>query len=168
MKRKLLKQLVCILGMLFITFPAWSAVPSNLLPEDGSWSQTPVIDDFDGGMLLAKNNSSGGGDSGGHGGSGGNDGGSGGNNGGNGGGDGGGGGDDNGGGNGPGDGSCDGCGDKTRDQLRDQLRDRDGEGDGEGAQIRKLNQEQSRVRAQLQNQAAIQNSNPDGGSGSSQ
>ena len=59
MKRKILKQLVCILGMVFITFPAWSAVPSNQLPDDGSWNQAPAFTDvgnplFAGDMVLAK------------------------------------------------------------------------------------------------------------------
>ncbi len=58
MKRKLLKKLVCVFGILFITFPAWSAVPSNLLPADGSWNQAPAIADvenplFEGDMILA-------------------------------------------------------------------------------------------------------------------
>ena len=58
MKRKLLKKLLCLFGMLFITFPAWSAVPSNLLPDDGSWNQAPAIADvenplLEGDMILA-------------------------------------------------------------------------------------------------------------------
>ncbi len=47
MKKKILKKLVCVFGMLFLTFPAWSAVPSNLLPNDGSWNQAPAIADVE-------------------------------------------------------------------------------------------------------------------------
>ena len=59
MKKKMLKKLVCISGLLFMTFPAWSAVPSNLLPDGGNWNQAPVIADvenplFEGDMILAK------------------------------------------------------------------------------------------------------------------
>ena len=58
MKRKLLKIFVCLFGILFLTFPAWSAVPSNLLPDDGSWNQAPVVADvenplFEDDMVLA-------------------------------------------------------------------------------------------------------------------
>ncbi len=42
MKRKLLKKLGCLFGMLFITFPAWSAVPSNLLPRRNRGRGRPV------------------------------------------------------------------------------------------------------------------------------
>ena len=52
MKRKLLKKLVCLFGMLFITFPAWSAVPSNLLPDDGSWNQAPAVADVENPVLV--------------------------------------------------------------------------------------------------------------------
>ena len=69
MKRKVLKQLVCLFGMLFMTFPAWSAVPSNLMPDDGSLNQTPVISDLEGGMFLAAKGGGGGGQGGGGGGS---------------------------------------------------------------------------------------------------
>jgi hypothetical protein len=68
MRRKLLKKLVCVFGMLFITFPAWSAVPSNLLPEDVSLISTPVIADFEGDMILAKGGGGGGSQGGGGGG----------------------------------------------------------------------------------------------------
>ncbi len=79
MKRKILKKLVCVSGLMFMTFPAWSAVPSNLLPDDGNWNQASATTDvdnpmFEGDMILAKG---GGGGSGG-GGGGGNGGGSGG------------------------------------------------------------------------------------------
>ncbi len=58
MKRKLLKIFVCLFGMLFLTFPAWSAVPSNLLPDDGGCNQAPVVADvenplFEGDMVLS-------------------------------------------------------------------------------------------------------------------
>lgn len=46
MKRKLLKILVCLFGMLFLTFPAWSAVPS-MLPDDGGWNQAPAVADVE-------------------------------------------------------------------------------------------------------------------------
>ena len=57
MKRKLLKILVCLFGMLFLTFPAWSAVPS-MLPGDGGWNQAPAVADvenplFEGDMVLS-------------------------------------------------------------------------------------------------------------------
>ena len=57
MKRKLLKILVCLFGMLFLTFPAWSAVPS-MLPDDGGWNQAPAVADvenplFEGDMVLS-------------------------------------------------------------------------------------------------------------------
>ena len=73
MKRKLLKKLVCLFGMLFLTLPAWSAVPSNLLPDDSSWNQAPTVVNaenslFEGDMIIAQ----GGGNGGGNGGSGGN------------------------------------------------------------------------------------------------
>ena len=45
MKRKMLKKLVCVSGLLFMTFPAWSAVPSNVFPTDGSWNQPSVTAD---------------------------------------------------------------------------------------------------------------------------
>jgi len=51
MRKQLLKKLLCILGMLFITFPAWSAVPSTLLPNDGSWNPTPVTADDENPLL---------------------------------------------------------------------------------------------------------------------
>jgi len=59
MKKKLLKQLVCLSGMLFITFPAWSAGPPSLLPSDCSGNQasrTANIENplFAGGMILAR------------------------------------------------------------------------------------------------------------------
>jgi hypothetical protein len=101
MKRNVLKQLVCILGMVFMTFPAWSAVPAQLLPDNGNLNQTQLFDDFEGGMMLAKSGNSGGG-----GGQGGNDGS-------------GQGGSDSGGPNGSGDGTCDNC-DGEPDQLREQ------------------------------------------------
>ena len=114
MKRKVLKQLVCVLGIVFMTFPAWSAVPSSLLPDDGSLNQTPLTDDFDDGMMLAAQGGGGGQGGGGQGGenSGGN-GGSGGN------------GDGTGQGDGSGDGSGDNCsGDGTCDgeQVRNTVR----------------------------------------------
>ncbi len=65
MKRKMLKKMVCVSGLLFMTFPAWSAVPSNLLPDDGNWNQAPAIADvenplFQGDMILAKGGGGGG------------------------------------------------------------------------------------------------------------
>ena len=59
MKRQRLKKLMCISGLLFITFPAWSAVPSNLLPASGNCTQLSAsagIDStqFEAGMVLAK------------------------------------------------------------------------------------------------------------------
>ncbi|MBW2657210.1 MAG: hypothetical protein JRC59_05840, partial [Deltaproteobacteria bacterium] len=68
MKRKLLKKLVCLFGMLFLTLPAWSAVPSNLLPDDSSWNQAPTVVNaenslFEGDMIIAQG--SGGGNGGG-------------------------------------------------------------------------------------------------------
>ena len=59
MKRKTLKKMVCVSGLMFMTFPAWSAVPSNLLPSDGNWNQAPAIADvenplFQGDMILAR------------------------------------------------------------------------------------------------------------------
>ena len=54
MKRSVLKQLGCVLGIVFMTIPAWSAVPTSLLPEDGSLQQTRVTADFDTDMILAK------------------------------------------------------------------------------------------------------------------
>ncbi len=76
MKRKMLKKFVYVSGILFMTFPAWSAVPSNLLPDDGNWNQAPVIADvenplFEGDMILAKGGGGNGGGSGGGGGNGG-------------------------------------------------------------------------------------------------
>ncbi len=73
MKRKILKKLVCVSGMLFIAIPAWSAVPSDLIPLDRTRDQAPVIADFgdhlfEGDMVLAKR----GGNRGGNGGGGGN------------------------------------------------------------------------------------------------
>ena len=47
MKRKLLKIFVCLFGMLVLTFPAWSAVPSNLLPNNGGWNQASEVADFE-------------------------------------------------------------------------------------------------------------------------
>ena len=84
MKKKMLKKLVCVSGFLFMTFPAWSAVPSSLLPNDGNWNQAPAIADvenplFQGDMILAKGGGSGGGGGGNGGGSGGGIGGGGGN-----------------------------------------------------------------------------------------
>jgi hypothetical protein len=75
MKRKMLKKLVCVSGLLFMTFPAWSAVPSTLLPNDGNWNQAPVVADvenpmFEGDMILAKGGGGGGGGGGNGGGSG--------------------------------------------------------------------------------------------------
>jgi hypothetical protein len=66
MKRKIWKKLVCCSGLLFMTFPAWSAVPSNLLPGDGSWNQAPAVSDvenalFENGMILARGGGGGGG-----------------------------------------------------------------------------------------------------------
>ena len=59
MKRKLMKKLVYVSGLLFMTFPAWSAVPSNLLTTHAGWNQSSVTADiasplFEGGMILAK------------------------------------------------------------------------------------------------------------------
>jgi len=51
MQRKTLKKLVCVSGLLFMTFPAWSAVPSNLLPTDGSWIQSLVTADISSTMV---------------------------------------------------------------------------------------------------------------------
>jgi hypothetical protein len=139
MKRKVLKQLVCVLGIVFMTFPAWSAVPSNLLPDDGSLNQTPVTTDFEDDMILAKGGGgSGGGDQGGgSGGQGGGGGGGGNGNGGSGGDNGGGGGNGNGGGEGhqgsdnsSGDGDGDGPGDGSGDNCS-------GDGTCDGEQIRK-------------------------------
>ena len=42
MKKKTLKKMVCVSGLLFMTFPAWSAVPSKLLPDDGTRHRAPV------------------------------------------------------------------------------------------------------------------------------
>ena len=42
MQKKLLKKLVCVSGLLFMAFPAWSAVPSNLFAVDGGWSESMV------------------------------------------------------------------------------------------------------------------------------
>lgn len=74
MKRNILKKLVCVTGMLFIAIPAWSAVPSDLIPLDRTRDQAPVIADFgdhlfEGDMLLAKRGGNGGGGGNGHGGS---------------------------------------------------------------------------------------------------
>ena len=70
MKRKTLKKLVCVSGLLFMTFPAWSAVPSNMLLDDGTRNQAPAIADvenpqFEGNMILAKSGGGSGGGSGG-------------------------------------------------------------------------------------------------------
>ena len=59
MKKKILKKLLCVFGMLFLTFPAWSAVSSDLLPNDGGWNQAPAIADvenppFEDDMILAR------------------------------------------------------------------------------------------------------------------
>ena len=66
MKKKMLKKMVCISGLLFMTFPAWSAVPSTLMPDDGNRHQAPVIADVEnpllqGDMILARGGGSGGG-----------------------------------------------------------------------------------------------------------
>lgn len=66
MKRNMFKKLVCDSGLLFMTFPAWSAVPSNLFPTDGGWCQSSVsayiaskmIEDD---VMLAKGSGGGGG-----------------------------------------------------------------------------------------------------------
>ena len=153
MKRKVLKQLVCLFGMLFMTFPAWSAVPSNLLPDDGRCNLTPVIADIEGDMILAKGGGGsgggggGGGGNGGGGGGGGDNGGGGGDNGGGGGdnGNGGSGGNGNGGGEGhqgsdnsPGDGDGDGTGDGSGDNCS-------GDGTCDGEKIRKVVRENKRT-----------------------
>lgn len=125
MRKKLLMKLVCVFGMLFITLPAWSTVPSNLLPDDAGGNQAPAIADVEkplheADMILARGGGGGNGGGGG-GGNGGGNGGQGGNGGGNGNGHGGGGqgghgnghggGGSGGHGTGDGDGDCDGdCG----------------------------------------------------------
>ena len=65
MKRKIWKKLFCCSGLLFMTFPAWSAVPSNQLPDDGSWNQAPAVSDvenaqFENGIILARGGGGGG------------------------------------------------------------------------------------------------------------
>jgi hypothetical protein len=66
MKRKMLKKIVCVSGLMFMTFPAWSAVSSNPFVADGSLKNMSLIADsaaprFEGAMILAKGPGGGGG-----------------------------------------------------------------------------------------------------------
>ena len=66
MKRQMLKKFLCVSGLLYITFPAWCAVPSNLFPAGGNCTQPSVSADiastqFEAGMILAKGPGGGGG-----------------------------------------------------------------------------------------------------------
>jgi len=145
MKRKVLKQLVCLFGMLFMTFPAWSAVPSNLMPDDGSLNQTPVISDLEGGMFLAAKGGGGGG--GGQGGGGGGQGGGGGGSD-----SGGGGGSDNGGGGGGSQGGGGGGSDSSGDGGSQGGSDNgSGDGDGEGDQVQVRDRAQARETVRTEN-----------------
>jgi len=76
MKSKLVNQLVCCSGILFMTFPAWSAVPSTWLEDTGHHyqllSETDEINLLDKNtMMLAKGGNGGAGEGGGQGGNGG-------------------------------------------------------------------------------------------------
>ena len=73
MKAKLLNQFVCFSGILFMTFPAWSAVPATRLGDAGLNYQLPSETDeeslpYKNGMILAKGGGEGGNGGGGDGG----------------------------------------------------------------------------------------------------
>ena len=85
MKRTLSKKMSCVLGMLFLAVPAWSAIPSDLTPSEAglmpeqaiTGSGNPLLEQSE--MILAKGGGNGGGGNGGGSGAGGGNGGNGGN-----------------------------------------------------------------------------------------